>query len=200
MPSSASLHLPPQREFPLLTVVEGEKFVVQNSRDSAPIVLPKPFPDLELFCGTSAIENAEHWKRIHTLAERCYRPCKNACSALLDYDKTGQEYDKKKATNELEQARNSFGEFWKDVTKLPEVVQKAQPIDLASNIYPCFNVLLRIVLFGRNHRAFPDSVDLMGWICDWLLSCLTRADDVLEAYFAERKKEFPDATSFERPA
>jgi hypothetical protein len=194
VPFSPSPYLPALCDFPLLTVVEGEKFVIQYSKESLPIEWPKYFPDLQVFYGGRAIQDAEHWKRIHTLAERCYRPWKKAQLALLKYDKTGAEHDQKNAVDRLEDARSSFVDFWRDAARLPETVYRSPPLDLAPNIHACFNVLLKIVLLGCNHSAFPESVDLMRCICDWLLSCLTRADDVLEGYFAMRKRESINGT------
>ena len=172
-----------------MTVVEEKEFLIQNSTNSLPISLPIRLPSLEAVHRKSVIANVEHWKRIHTLAERCYRDCRTLHICLLIYKGSGDDRDRDYAASYLKGERTRFCDFCKDVDNLPEAVRHAQPIALASKVYQCFDVLTKSLTFGRSDKAFQDGLRLTEWICDWLLECLTRADAVLEKYFAYKHKE-----------
>jgi nucleoside phosphorylase len=179
---------PPIRpgDFPVLSVVRGEKFIILDTADASKLELPMPFPELHSY-GKTAVLNAAHWKRVHTLAERCYRPCMDALLELQDYDRHKDPGHQASAGKQLNDARNSFHHFSRDISLLPEAVKLSQPVHLTERVGSSFDSLLKIVVVGWSHRSFPSSLVLMDWICRWLLSCLSRADDILEDYFAELK-------------
>jgi hypothetical protein len=172
--------------FPSLTVIKGKEFLIQNSLVSS-ITIPIPFQNLAPEYGRSALANAEHWKRVHTLAEKSVRNFREIHLRLLAYVTRGKPCDKEKASGVLLVERENFIEFWQIVRNFPEAVRDAQPIDLVYKVSKCFDVMIKGLTYHRKDTRFRDNIRLVGWICDWLFVCLRRADAVLELYFAPQR-------------
>jgi hypothetical protein len=182
-----SLNNAPLFGFPSLEVKTGECVQVRLSLTSDPITLPWELPAMSPRYGSRAAQNARHWKRVHTLSERLYGSFRKAYIQMIRYRYAGGETGRYGASDLLETAITEFKTFNEKTAKLPKAVKDAEHLVALRKTDEAFKPLRRAMTIDKTSEEFTNAIIVVELMCAWSFEILTRADRILEDYFAGMK-------------
>jgi hypothetical protein len=188
-----SLPNAPTSGFPSLEVKTGECVLVRTDLMSDPISLPWELPMMSRRFGLRTAQNARHWKRVHTLSERLYGAFRRAHTQMIRYSYKGDETEMFGASQLLESAISEFRAFYEKIERLPKTVHEAEHFAALRRSEATFAPLRRILTTARSSAEFNEKIAaataVIDLICTWSFDTLTRADRILENYFAGTKPQ-----------
>jgi hypothetical protein len=138
--------------------------------------------------GSRAAQNARHWKRVHTLSERLYGSFRKAYIQMIRYRYAGGEIGRYGASDLLETAITEFKTFNEKTAKLPTSVKDAEHLVALRKTEEAFAPLRRTLTIDKTCAEFDqnitNAITVVERMCAWSFEVLTRADRILEIYFA----------------
>ena len=170
---------------------EGETFIIHT--DGRPeYVLPRSLQ--KELPGRNDTKHAEHWKRVHTIAEKLYIVSRSyqgsiaACKVSVEHG-WRQEVDRHRgdAAKSLGYLRSSWQELVDTMRGLPRPVLGNPCVDTLCKLPLCVDPLVRSLGAGIG-KDLDAAIALSEAIEQWQLTTLQFADRVLEQYFEKQAK------------
>ncbi len=142
--------------------------------------------------GKKVVQDAQHWKKVHSLTENLYAGylslyiCMVHCEEALDSrDLNKVDKHKVQAQTCLTTLKRQIEKFESELKELPKSLSQTKLILTLRKIPLCTDAIKQSMGTVPNSTDFHNGLILAKKVNDWLLDALHIADQILEAYFRE---------------
>jgi hypothetical protein len=169
----------------LIVLDPGDELKVLDDRSNSLATLPRELPTLSApqMAAVLGAADARPWKRLHTLAESCYRCFRSLYLDLLRC-LSGERPGGRHATlASFQQKVGALEAHFEFLRGLASQVHVPDPVHALAGLECCLGPLQLSLSAHSRHDEFRLAVRLVERLCELFLQALRLADSLLEEFF-----------------